>query len=342
MRGSSVLRFVDQCVGTLCIQVLRLVRKKKTRPLNPTSFGVIKCAGIGDAVLLIPLVEALQKKGRVVFFTATPTDTVAPYLSCEVVTINLKRPLEARKALRTAQVDMLYDLESWAKSTALLAWSSGAYTIGFYTKGQGKHYLFQETIEHKTDRHEQENFIRILDIVPVPSIVRQNPHSRTVLCHLFPGGSQAHLKMWPVRYWKILIDMLEKKGFDVAFTGSASDRKALVEHFGTGDHILAGQYTLAEMKPIIEGAACVISVDTGFMHLASYLGTPTVVLHGPTSPKRWGGRGASVYPIANNANPCISFGFESRCLEPHCMQKITPKDVLNVVEKAVGAYTLST
>jgi len=46
-------------------------------------------------------------------------------------------------------------------------------------------------------------------------------------------------------------------------------------------------------------AAGVVSVNTGVMHVAAALGTPTIALNGPTSGTRWGPRGRFTRCVAS-------------------------------------------
>ena len=53
---------------------------------------------------------------------------------------------------------------------------------------------------------------------------------------------------------------------------------------------VAGQTTLSELVALVAHARLVMCGDTGVAHLATALGTPSVVLFGPVSPSVWGPR----------------------------------------------------
>ena len=54
------------------------------------------------------------------------------------------------------------------------------------------------------------------------------------------------------------------------------------------DQVLHGhRFDLLELTAVVAAAARVVCGDTGVAHLATALGTPSVVLFGPTSPARW-------------------------------------------------------
>ena len=54
------------------------------------------------------------------------------------------------------------------------------------------------------------------------------------------------------------------------------------------DRVLAGRTDIAGLMDVVAGAALLVCGDTGIAHLATALGTPSVVLFGPEPPDRWG------------------------------------------------------
>jgi len=51
---------------------------------------------------------------------------------------------------------------------------------------------------------------------------------------------------------------------------------------------LTGQTGIAQLPELLNAADCVVSNDSGPMHLAAALGRPLVTLFGPTAPERFG------------------------------------------------------
>jgi ADP-heptose:LPS heptosyltransferase len=77
-------------------------------------------------------------------------------------------------------------------------------------------------------------------------------------------------------------------------------------------------------------ASGVISVNTGVMHVAAALGTPTIALNGPTSGRRWGPIGPHTRCVASPVVPegYLDLGFEHDERYPDCMRAITVEMVL--------------
>ena len=77
----------------------------------------------------------------------------------------------------------------------------------------------------------------------------------------------------------------------------------------SGDRVfnLAGQLSLGGLFALLEGAACMITNDTGPMHMAWALDTPTVCLFGPVDPRHyaWQGSGVEVIYKRIYCSPCV-------------------------------------
>ncbi|HEX6968701.1 MAG TPA: glycosyltransferase family 9 protein [Micromonosporaceae bacterium] len=106
-----------------------------------------------------------------------------------------------------------------------------------------------------------------------------------------PGGKGAR-RRWPPERFAAVAGELARDGHRVLVTGSAAELGLAVRvaaQAGLGpDAVLAGRLGLAELAALIAHARLVISTDTGVGHLATAYRTPSVLLFGPTSPRRWG------------------------------------------------------
>jgi ADP-heptose:LPS heptosyltransferase len=108
---------------------------------------------------------------------------------------------------------------------------------------------------------------------------------------LHPGAS-SRSRQWPPGRWAAVARALALAGQQVILTGGASERglaAGIAREAGLGsDAVLAGRTTLLQLAALVSAATLVVCGDTGVAHLATALGTPSVVLFGPTSPARWG------------------------------------------------------
>jgi len=116
---------------------------------------------------------------------------------------------------------------------------------------------------------------------------------------LNPGSNEPG-RRWPLASYLGLARRLQKKGLRVVFVGAAGEnqddvrRRALAAKPGVID--LTGRTTLAELLDLMQGAACVVSNDSGPAHLSIALGAPTVVIVG-------GGHFGCFVPYPENVTP---------------------------------------
>ena len=76
-------------------------------------------------------------------------------------------------------------------------------------------------------------------------------------------------------------------------------------------------------------ARCVVSVNTGVMHLAAIVGAPTVSINGPNRNGRWGPIGPRALGVEAPGEGCgylhLGFNFDGQATD--CMERITVDDV---------------
>jgi ADP-heptose:LPS heptosyltransferase len=119
---------------------------------------------------------------------------------------------------------------------------------------------------------------------PVPEIARG-----ATLLH--PGAAHA-ARRWPADRWADVARAELRAGRRVILTGSPDEVALAREIAGRAGMperaVLAGTTDVLGIARLVKVAARVVCGDTGVAHLATALGTPSVVLFGPTAPERWG------------------------------------------------------
>ncbi|HJV13319.1 MAG TPA: glycosyltransferase family 9 protein [Propionibacteriaceae bacterium] len=146
--------------------------------------------------------------------------------------------------------------------------------------------------------HEVERWTRLLNAEGLPAdpavLQLAQPAQKPVATDaviVHPGAS-AEARRWPVARYAEVARRLAADGHLVVITGSARERTRCLAVAGSAqlspDCVLAGALDLAGLAAVVAAARLVISGDTGIAHLASAYQTPSVVLFGPTSPRRWG------------------------------------------------------
>lgn len=104
-------------------------------------------------------------------------------------------------------------------------------------------------------------------------------------------------------------------------------------------HILAGTFSLDELAAFLQDATCLVTVDTGPMHIAQAVGCPVAAVFGPTDPAIWGPRGEKAVVLCREKKcaPCWGKG---TCHQNDCMREIAVSEILAAVEKLLEAKTL--
>ena len=359
IRASALPRLVDRAAGTPLLWLWGTWRRKRSLPVAPRHFGLMIFETIGDTLLAATLIASLRggvPDARVTVFASRGNLPALALLEGidRVVEVPLTRPHLALAAIRSIPVDVMIDIGQWPRWYALLcAASRSRHTIGFATPGQSRHYAYDTAVAHGRNVHELENFQRLLE--PIPGVAPLPPEralrpvgrpparigARTpyVVVHPWASGFRFAAREWPLARWSELIARACGTGMSVLVSGSPADRSraaTLVAGLPEGLPVLtiAGEVSLAELAAVLRGAAAVVTVNTGVMHLAALLDAPLVALHGPTSRRRWGPTGSRSIALAPPPPaPCefLHLGFEYPRGPVNCMERIEVDDVFGAL-----------
>jgi len=113
------------------------------------------------------------------------------------------------------------------------------------------------------------------------------PSEQPVLA-ICPGAAFGPAKRWPPAYFAQIAQQQLLRGWQVWLIGSQEDARITAEISGTGSpylYDLAGRTRLEDVVDLLSVASCVISNDSGLMHVAAAVDTPVIALFGSTSPK---------------------------------------------------------
>jgi ADP-heptose:LPS heptosyltransferase len=156
---------------------------------------------------------------------------------------------------------------------------------------------------------------------------------------LHPGTSAFGLhKRWPADRYGTLAAHLEKEyGLASVVTwGPGEEDLVALAVRSSGGAAVAGpeSASLKTLAHLIGRAGLFVAGDTGALHLAAYLGVPTVGLFGPKDPRVYAPRGpvAEVVWLGHDCSPCP----KRNCPDPVCMTSITQDHVLPAVRKVLA------
>ena len=150
-------------------------------------------------------------------------------------------------------------------------------------------------------------------------------------------GSPIPLKRWmPERYAELADWLIARKRAKILFVGVADEMPIITEiqRLMQAESInIAGKTTLTQLASILHISNVFIGNDSGPMHLAAAVGTPTIGLYGPGNPTRFGPVGTKCRTIQSQTDcpPCR--GAICRFGKDGCMSKIQVADVIQTLEE---------
>ncbi|HYW35430.1 MAG TPA: glycosyltransferase family 9 protein [Balneolaceae bacterium] len=377
-RGNNFLRFLDRYVGIPLVFFLSFFRKKRSLPQKEPIAQrpiFIKMSGIGDSILTLPIIRELKetnpdinitvicgKNNREVFKNLLVNNAIDKLIYIDVgrLVFNWVYLWQKIYELGTGRYDYCIDFDPWSRISALLSfWVSADFKIGFRKENQFKHYLFDQRETHEQTIHECDNYKKLVkpivgNIGHVPQypvfydsevyqrkFITSRGIQRYIIFHPWAAGYRHTLKELDTSSVLYICKKLTARGYEIIITGGKKDiekSKSLTERI---DHAysIAGQTNLNETAIFLKNAACVITVNTGVLHLAAAVNSKIVSVNGPTDVNRWRPLCDKAINIKSNlfCSPCLDLGFEYKCEqhgvpEGHCMKKI---DLDEVVESAL-------
>ena len=155
----------------------------------------------------------------------------------------------------------------------------------------------------------------------------------------FHLGANWEPKRWPPGHFAALADKIDEKWhLPVVVTGSANDAP-LLEAFMMKVRrakiiSLVGKTGLRVSAVIYKHAACLVTGDSGPMHIASGSGASVVALFGPTDPKLTGPRGSGESLVLQYVPEGYAIPFFGKELPPDgWLSHITPEQVFDAIER---------
>lgn len=158
---------------------------------------------------------------------------------------------------------------------------------------------------------------------------------------IHPGAKFA-IKEWPAERFGEVAAALAARGFRPVVTGTASDSstaRTVCLAAGNAAVNLAGKTDVAELAELLRAAALCVTNDTGTMHLAALLNTPTVALFGMRlTPLHW-------FPDSQRIRvlfapvPCRFCLLDDNCPEGKlCLTSIAVPDLLAAAEDVLKEH----
>ena len=151
-------------------------------------------------------------------------------------------------------------------------------------------------------------------------------------------GSVGPAKRWT--YYAQAARILAERGFDVWVAGGPGEKALAAEIVATGGKRVRDLTGTDLRDGILAMAAAqlAISNDSGLMHVAAALGTPTMGIFGPTSPYHWAPLNGLAATVQTKTNvPCQPCHRPVCRMNNHrCMRDIPPTDVVAIAGRVLA------
>ena len=287
---------------------------------------VVKLSAIGDVIHALPVSYAIKERFPEAHLTwvvekpAYPILEDNPYIDDIILFEKAKfRSVSGflheigpfRRRLRARRYNASLDLQGLFKSAAIV-WNAGArQRVGTANMREGAHLVSRPVRGAHAEGHIVERYLDVaralgctVDEVRFPVAVSERDRAaaeallvregvqegRTFVA--FAIGANWPNKRWPVEHFAALADRLCRAHYVPVLVGGGRLDETLAQDIMVASEIppvnLVGRTNLKQLAHIFTCAALVLGGDTGPVHLAAGLGTPTVMLMGPTDANRNG------------------------------------------------------
>lgn len=160
-----------------------------------------------------------------------------------------------------------------------------------------------------------------------------------VLIGFQPGASTVSRQWFPDRFIELGKRLVsEIPGARIVLTGSAQEAalcEKIAAGIGSSCIVSAGKLPLTALPPLMKRIRCLVTGDTGPMHIAITTGTPVVALYAVADSARSGPfydkEKHRVIQKAKTCDPCVG----KNCDYQKCMEAITADEVASAVKEVI-------
>jgi lipopolysaccharide heptosyltransferase II len=358
MNKIKFLKLFDKVVGKPFVWLLSIRwEDKKEIPEKFKKVLFIRPGGIGDAVLLLPAIHLLREN-----FPDSYIDVLCEKRNADIFRFSrdINRIYLYDKGFDLLKYiwnryDVVIDTEQWHRLSAVAAYLTRASVrIGFFTNERGK--LFTHQIPYSHDDYEVYSFLHLIEPITKNSLsfdvnksfintdlvslsyssFFEETKNNGECIAIFPGAS-VNERRWGGERFGEVAKILHAKGYKIIILGSHADTEdaAKIKEYADNSLDLTGKTSLKEVAAILKKCKLLITADSGLMHIAYGVGTPTVSLFGSGIEKKWapGGKKFIVINKHLSCSPCTKFGYTPRCKRNvECLSSISVAEVIKAVE----------
>lgn len=330
--------------------------------------GIVMMSAIGDAVHVLPVVNAIKRHAPESQITWVlqpgPASLIRGHPSVdEIVLFRKDRGWRAfadvRRELAIRPFDLVLNLQVYFKAGLVTAFARAPVKLGFdRARARDLNWLVTtHRIPPHEPQHVQDQYFEFLEVLGIPHEPvewklgpweHELPRQRELVdsvggqyAALVIGSTVGHREWLPER-WAALSDALhEHHGLRSVLAGGRSERELETERrireVARHQPISTLGVSLRDLVAVLDASSLVISLDTAPLHMAVALGRPVLALIGHTNPKRTGPyRGYPHNVIDAFGEPGEDYPITHTFREGR-MQRIQVEDVLARVGQALAS-----
>lgn len=317
--------------------------RRKIRKGTIKRILIITLSNVGDVVLTTPAIARLRENFPDAHITVLVGPKAYPLLEHsatvnEVICYDKHAPLGGKfgliKSLRARRFDLVVDF----KQTLIPVFLGASERTRLLSLPQPHTVSMREKFLHLLDSwdleakaHNTFNFFSAADNGNIRKRLEEEGIFTDTRFAVVAAGARSEVKRWPVERFCDVCDTLGRKaGVRVILAGDEVERPVLDTLSARCREPLvnwAGRTTLRELAALIAGSSLVVANDSAVMHLANELGIPSVAVFGPTSERKYGGRGAKSVIVRRSlaCTPCEL----AQCREGirSCLDELSSREV---------------
>lgn len=289
------------------------------RPSVPNNICIVMMSAVGDAVHVLPVINALKRENPAARITWVlqpgPATLVRGHRSVDEIIIfdrnrGLRAFADAAAKMSKRRFDLVINLQVYFKAGIVTGFTRSPIKLGFdRARARDMNWLFTNRkipasrVQHVQDQYFE--FLYALGVSPEPVDWDLGPwsHEREwqqtfvesidrPIASIVIATSKPEKDWIPERWAEVADALHEQYGMQVVLVGGRSERELAAEQV-----VMAGTRNkprselgsgLRNLVSILDASALVLSPDTGPLHMSVALNRPVISLMGYTNPKRTG------------------------------------------------------
>lgn len=335
---------------------------------------IIRWCCIGDVLQTTPLIRAIHKRfpnAQIDYMTNQWSRAVLennPYLTSiiDYPERTFSFLLSQKRIFKQKKYDIVFVCDD-SFFPSLLAFFTGAkYRIGFNAYNRGflyTHYVKRyfgdkwhvidaylelgRIIGIRDDGKKMDMFLTEEELKWGYEFIRGKgvETNKKIVC-IFPGGASnpgdvMPSRRWiPQRYGKVSEILHKELDAEIIVIGAKSDEEIVKEVIKSANckvTIIVGETTIRQLAAILKQCQLFIGNDTGPLHIAAAVGTPTICIFGPSDPAKHTPLGNEHIGLRGDIDcpPCnrITIGGAAICPNIPCMYSLSEDKVIEAARR---------